>query len=70
MSNKRKLNKQKLPWGTMGGSTNDSEPFGDWTPFDSDGRRFLPALPFGDYQAITGLLFSRAEMRRMQEGLA
>lgn len=32
MSNKRKLNKLKPPWGDLGGPSTDEEPFGGWTP--------------------------------------
>jgi len=53
MSNKRKLNKQKLPWGTLGGSTNAPEPFGDWTPFHDAVIR--EALLGDDDQALARL---------------
>jgi hypothetical protein len=64
MSNKRKLNKQKLPWGSLGEGLRVDEPFGDWTPFDWDGERLT--LDEADYKAITGLLLNQARMRQLQ----
>ena len=58
MSNKRKLNKQKLPWGTLGAPANAPEPFGDVTWFH-DGE--LPSE--GDYRELFGPLVNAAEMR-------
>jgi len=60
MSNKRKLNKQKLPWGTLGVSTNDVEPFGGVTWFH-DGE----LLSEGDYRELIGPLIKAAEMRAL-----
>ena len=66
MSNKRKLNKQKLPWGTLGESTS-WEPFGDCAPdLDWNGERLT--LDEADYKAITAVLWSRAQMRLLQRG--
>lgn len=49
MSNKRKLNKQKLPWGTLGASTNDVEPFGGVTFHDGElVKSGLPIINIGD----------------------
>ena len=67
MSNKRKLKAQKPLWGTMGTSFSTPwEPFGDWAPADGNGELTLDER---DYKNIFELLLSRAEFRRMQEGL-
>lgn len=59
MSNKRKLNKQKLPWGTLGGSAIYGEPFGDWTPFHDAVIR--EALFRDDDQALARLFSSHEQ---------
>ena len=69
MSNKRKLNAQKPPWGTLGRSITDSEPFGDWTPRDP--RPPCPApLWSGSYDEVvsSATLYAATLGRRASVG--